>query len=181
MDFNNHGWLKGRAVILVLFASVLFSPQSLLAGGPEKVTPIQVEITTHLGDGQSFVAGDAIAFFLSLDRDAYIVAVYEDARHRRIQIIPNANQEGNYYRSGIFHPIPGEAAPFRFLVTEPFGTESLCVFATEAPMADLAGDLLEGGLKRLDADMTALRAQIRAQAGAAYGESCLQIHTQSGK
>lgn len=181
MDFNIRGLLKGRAGVLALLAFVLFSSQPGLAGGPEKTNPIQVEITTHLGDGQSFVAGDAIAFFLSLDTAAHIVAVYEDASHRRVQIIPNANQESNYYRSGIFHPIPGEEAPFRFLVTEPFGTERLCVFATETPMADLPGEVLDNGLKLLHGDMATLRDQIKAGAGTAFGESCLQIHTQSGK
>lgn len=177
--------MRKGSVVFALFWVVLLAPRPVLPGDPSKgapkESPIQVEITTHLGDGQSFVAGDTIAFFLSLDTDAHIVAVYKDAHHRRVQIIPNRNQKSDYYRSGIFHPIPGKDAPFRFLVTEPFGMETLCVFASKTPIADLPGEMLDNGLKVLLADMVTLRDQIKAKAGTAFGDSCLQIRIKPGR
>lgn len=182
MDFKGRWKLKRAIAVWALFSGVFFVPQHGRGDDlPKRADSIQVEITTHLGDGQSFIEGDTIAFFLSLDTDAHIVAVYEDAQQRRVQILPNVNQEDNYYRSGIFHPIPGKDAPFRFVVTEPFGTETLCVFASTTPTADLPGDLLDNGLKLLQGDMAALKGQIQAKADAAFGESCVQIHTQPGR
>jgi hypothetical protein len=178
MDFRIRWKLRRGVAVWTLFFGVFLVPQHGRGDElPKRVDPIQVEITTHFGDGQSFVEGDTIAFFLSLDTDAHIVAVYEDAERRRVQILPNVNQESNYYRSGIFHPIPGKDAPFRFLVTEPFGTETLYVFASTTPMADLPGDLLDNGLKQLHGDINAIRSLIKAQARAAFGECSLQIRT----
>jgi hypothetical protein len=151
-------------------------------GGPageEGDASIQVEITTHLGDGQRFVAGDTIAFFLSLDSDAHILAVYEDAEMQRIQILPNRDQGESHYSSGLFHPIPGQGAAFQFRVAAPFGREKLWVFAAKQPFQPLAGQPLDNGLKLLSAEMATIRAALKAQAGAAYGEACLEILTQA--
>ncbi len=38
---------------------------------------ININITTHLGDHQTFMEGDVISFFLSLDKDAYLLVIYE--------------------------------------------------------------------------------------------------------
>jgi hypothetical protein len=140
--------------------------------------PIQVAITTHLGDGQRFVEGDTIAFFLSLDTDAHILAVYENAERQRIQILPNRDQGTSHYPSGIFHPIPGEGAAFQFRVAAPFGREKLWVFAAKQPFQPFSGQPLDNGLKLLSAELATIRAELKAQAGAAYGEACLEILTQ---
>jgi hypothetical protein len=146
-------------------------------GGSRADTAIQVAVTTHLGDGHRFVKGDSIAFFLSLSQAAHILAVYEDADHHRIQILPNARQKNTYYPSGLFNPFPGKDAAFRFTITPPFGRERLWVFASRAPIAALPGEPLSNGLKRLSLDIPTIKARIRAQAGSAYGEYCLPLDT----
>jgi hypothetical protein len=138
---------------------------------------IQVAITTHLGDGHRFVQGDSIAFFLSLNRAAHIVAIYEDADQQRIQILPNASQQDSHYPSGMFSPFPGKDAAFRFTIAPPFGREKLWVFASRGPIATLPGEPMANGLKRLSLEMPAIKARIRAQAGSTYGEYCLPLDT----
>ncbi len=54
-----------------------------LAGQP---VPIEVGLTTHLGDRQSFVDGDRISFLLSLERDAYVYLFYRDADKNLLQL-----------------------------------------------------------------------------------------------
>lgn len=165
------------ALILILF----LGPQTGSAGevrsdgGADEA--IQVAITTHLGDGHRFVQGDSIAFFLSLNQAAHIVAVYEDADQQKIQILPNANQENNFYPSGLFSPFPGTDATFRFTIAPPFGREKLWVFASRAPIANLPGEPMANGLKRLSIDIPTIKARIHAQAGLAYGEYCLPLDT----
>ena len=176
---------RPKGIVRSLFVAVLLFmvPLTVLAGStPHQSGPgsaIQVEITTHLGDGQSFVQGDTLAFFLSLDQDAHIVAIYEDAQHRRIQIVPNANQKNSFYPSGLFNPIPAEDAGFRFTVAPPYGRERLWVFASRAPIEVLSGELLANGLKQLHADIPTIKRRIQAQAGPAFGEFCLSLQTLS--
>jgi hypothetical protein len=162
-------------LILLLDAQAGSARDMRKDGGADEA--IQVAITTHLGDGHRFVQGDSIAFFLSLNRAAHIVAVYEDADQHRIQILPNASQKRNFFPSGMFSPFPGKDAAFRFTITPPFGREKLWVFASRAPIANLPGEPMANGLKRLSLDIPAIKARIRAQAGAAYGEYCLPLYT----
>jgi hypothetical protein len=162
-------------LVLLLWARAGLAGDISKRGGADDA--IQVMITTHLGDGHRFVKGDSIAFFLSLDQDAHIVAIYEDADHDKIQIIPNANQEDDFFPSGLFRPIPGKDAAFRFTIAPPFGQERLWVFASREPIAALPGEPLANGLKRLDLDIATIKDRIRVQAGSAYGEYCLPLHT----
>jgi hypothetical protein len=179
-------WKRSTAVFgiaLVILIILTGGMEGWADGKPERGgqnAPIQVSITTHLGDGQRFVEGDTLAFFLSLDSDAYIFLVYEDAERRRIQILPNRDQGDNFYPSGLFHSIPGEGAAFQFRVAAPFGREKLWGFAAKRPFRPLSGQPLDNGLKLLSAEMATIRADLKAQAGAAYGETCLEILTQSG-
>jgi hypothetical protein len=175
-------WCRWSALGLAPLMLILFLWPRI--GSAREVRPdggaaeaIQVAVTTHLGDGHRFVRGDSIAFFLSLNQAAHIVAVYEDADHHRIQILPNAKQQDNFYPRGMFSPFPGKDAGFRFTITPPFGRERLWVFASRAPIADLPGELLANGLKRLSLDIPTIQARIRAQAGSAYGEYCLPLDT----
>jgi hypothetical protein len=145
----------------------------------EDKTSIHVEITTHLGDKQTFVEGDTISFFLSLDKDAYIVAIYEDADDKRIQILPNTKQEDNFFPAGLFIPLPGEGSSFRFTVSAPFGRETVWVFASKEPIPEFQGEVLGNGLKRLHGDMASIRNQIEAVAQSSFGEHRLSIFTKA--
>lgn len=188
IEENGRWWRIGNirpaAGLILVWGIIHLGAAAAMAGeaplGGRQSPPINVEITTHLGDGHRFVQGDGIAFFLSLDQDAHILAIYEDADHHRIQIVPNANQESGFYPSGLFSPIPPADAAFRFTVTPPFGRERLWVFASRAPIEPFSGERLANGLKRLDADIAAIQKRIKADAGAAYGEYCLPLQTLAG-
>ena len=166
------------------FLIMLITIQTAWAGdkgrSAESEVPIQVEITTHLGDGQRFMEGDTISFFLNLDRDAHVVVIYEDAQRQPIQIIPNANREDNFYPAGVFIPLPGENSGFRFRVTPPFGRETLWVFASRDPIPELSGAVQDNKLKRLDGDMATIKRQIKAAAGPSFGTAHLSIITEAG-
>lgn len=177
--------VRGAGICCVCcYLMMLFAIQTAWAGDKRRnagsEVPIQVEITTHLGDGQRFMEGDTISFFLNLDRDAHVVVIYEDAERQPIQIIPNANREDNFYPAGGFIPLPGENSGFRFRVTPPFGRETLWVFASLAPIPELSGAVLDNKLKRLDGDMANIKNQIKAGAGPSFGSAHLSIITEAG-
>jgi len=145
----------------------------------KKVNPIQIEITTHLGNQQSFVDGDIISFLLNLDTDAYLLVVYQDATGNLIQLLPNRDSQKERYRAGLFISLPEEQAPFRFKVQPPYGDEILWAFASDEPQPNLKGEELQNGLKRLKLDFKTLLQTLRNKNQKSYGESSLSIHTRA--
>lgn len=92
---------------------------------------IPVELTTHLGDQQHFVKDDEIQFLLSLGSDAYIYMFHIDAAGSITQILPNKNQHSHFYTAGYFLTIPEYENLYRFIISEPFGKESIWIFASD--------------------------------------------------
>lgn len=135
-----------------------------------KLAVIPVELTTHLGDQQKFVEGDEIQFLLSLGSDAYIYMYYVDAKHKITQILPNPNQPGHYYSAGYFLTIPEYINTYRFTISEPFGSESIWVFAS-----DISGDQLT--LPENSNSIEDYKKTIQQSSKASYGEYELKIIT----
>ena len=135
-------------------------------GSAAEPGPIPVELTTHLGDRQTFVEGDEIQFLLSLGSDAYIYMYYIDADGNVSQILPNVQQPGHHYAAGYFMTLPEYENGYRFIVRPPFGEESVWVFASDVDM-DLASGL----------SLENIRQRIKS-GSRRYGEAQLRINTQ---
>ena len=121
------------AAIILYVAFCLLNATAIEAKNPK----INLSVTTHLGDTQSFREGDVVSFYVSLEKDAYITVVYQDAGDRLNVLLPNALHENNFFTAGWFIPIPNEQNPFRFRITPPFGKETLWVFASDKPFPGL--------------------------------------------
>lgn len=140
---------------------------------------INIEVTTHLGDKQSFKAGDKVAFLVSLDKDAHLLMIYEDAENNLIQVIPNTYRKNSFYEEGLFIAIPDRSEPFEFVIHPPFGTEKLWVFASSRQFPVLEGTTLDNGLKKLEKKLPAILASIRPKSSnIPYGESSTVIKTE---
>ena len=139
---------------------------------------IDIEVTTHLGDKQVFQQGDVISFLISLDRDAYVLMIYEDAEHNLLQIIPNRHRKSSRYETGLFMSVPSRDEPFEFVVNPPFGKETIWVFAAEKSFPELNGVELENGLKKLSGNFPAILSKIRTnRSKQPYGEARTTITT----
>ncbi len=128
---------------------------------------IPLELTTHLGDQQQFVEGDEIQFLLSLGQDAYIYMYYIDADYNITQILPNENQQSNFYAAGYFLTIPEYKNLYRFTISEPFGNESIWVFASDQSIT----------MKRSPGSIENIKQLIKKSSEKAYGEYVLNIVT----
>ncbi len=106
---------------------------------------INIDITSHLGDKQTYTEGDIISFYLSLDRDAFILVIYQDAAGNLTQIIPNKLSSNNFFQAGDFFTVPNADSPFKFVVSKPFGTEYLWAFANDKSFPTLKGITLKNG------------------------------------
>lgn len=142
---------------------VLFILLIAFASSATAAKPIEVSLTTHLGDQQTFIEGDQLAFFLSLDTDAYVYLLYQDAQDQTFVLIPNAKMPGNFYRKGFFLPLPDADTAFRFTIQAPFGDEKIIVFATDAiGLEQLSGSVSHNGLVKVDIDLEQLRSDIES-------------------
>lgn len=173
-----HYYLPGRRLIqCFLLVVALINPT--YASNTEKQS-INIEVSTHLGDKQKFKAGDKIAFLVSLDNDAHLLMIYEDAEHNLIQVIPNAYRKNSLYKKGLFIAVPDREEPFEFLVNPPFGTEKLWVFASSKKFPVLDGIPLNNGLKKLEKKLPEVFSAIRpAKPDILFGQSSTVITTEA--
>lgn len=167
-------WLTSRILCpLMVIAALILNP--VAAAEPE---PVTVEITTHLGDQQTFVEGDVISFLLSLDRDAYVYLFYQDANANTIQIFPNRQSPNHYFQTGFFMPIPPPQTSFQFKVQAPFGREKLLVFASDNADIRLRGRVLKNGLNLINELADNLHNIFRSQSVGAFGSADMVIVSQ---
>jgi len=153
------------------------SPQNLSARNT--ANSFNIEVTTHLGDQQSFRQGDVVSFLMSLDKDAYVLMIYQDASNNLYQIVPNPHSIESRYKAGLFIPIPQQSEPFQFTIQPPYGTEFLWAFASNNALPVLDGRVLSGGLKKLNQSLKNIISLIRNLhlKSKYYGEAQLKIDT----
>jgi hypothetical protein len=188
--------LRQAGTDMVLSAAPVSIPRSAIPNGIEVIpalastplppmtiptaTTIRLQVTSHLGDGQTYREGDAISYFVNSDRDAHLLLIYEDAAHNLIQILPNRYSDEGFFRAGNLLQIPAPNDRFEFVITAPFGTEKVWAFASSRPFPPPAGDPLENGLTLLRGNLNGIVQSLRRTgqaAGNAYGEAQAIITT----
>lgn len=147
----------------------------------EALPPLDVALTTHLGDAQTFRDGDALSFFISLGSDAHVLLLYEDANGTVSQLVPNARYRVTFVGAGDFISLPPRDAAFTLRVSAPFGAEKVWLFASEKPLPELPVRTSVGGISRIDGGVASIRDTLQKHAynhGARYGEASVSIVTQ---
>ncbi len=165
----------------LLYASAFSALVWFLAAYAQAAGKIDVAITTHLGDRQIFRAGDTVSLLVSLDRDAYLVIIYQDAAGNLIQLLPNPKAGNPRMSAGLFAAIPSAQAPYAFTITAPFGEEHIHVFAASQALPALPGKTLADGTLRLSDTLDAIVTRLRktaAASGGDYGEAVTTLITQ---
>lgn len=154
--------------LLLVFASSVFGAE------PRQV---DVRITTHLGDHQSFVDGDRIAFLLSLDADAYVYLFYRDAALNLMQLLPNERMPNHFFNAGLFMPVPAAQQEFQFTVRPPYGEELIYAIASDNESLIFPGKPLAGGLILLDGGLEKISDRIRSKSKKLFGRGDLRLTT----
>lgn len=141
---------------------------------------LRVEISTHLGNGQTFQEGDVVTYFAHLNQAGYLLLVYEDADGNLLQIFPNRYADSQKFPAGTTIEVPGRRDQFEFEVVAPFGYERVYAFAATRPLSPPSGTRLENGLTLLDCSrdelFTALRT-VAKEPGTVYGEASTELTT----
>ena len=167
-----------QSIFFVLMTGLVLLPVSSLQAA-QSLRPINIELTTHLGDKQTFSEGDRLSFLLSLNQPAFVYLFYEDATGNVLQIIPNRDNANHYFNTGYFQKIPGDADNFRFIVQAPFGQEAIYAFATDAEFIDLTRRPLANGLSQTSESIAAIEKNIKLQSQGQFGKAELRLHTRA--
>ncbi len=140
---------------------------------------INVEITSHLGDKQSFSKGDVLKFLINLEVDAHLIVIYQTADKKLIQLLPNKKQPDTLYKANLFIAVPNGAAPYRFTIQAPYGKETVWVFASDKPLSSLTltSKHLSNGLKLLKASLQTVVTEIKAHSENYFGQASFVLQT----
>ncbi len=160
---------------------LLFISFSVSAKPAAELRIVNLDITTHLGDQQVYHAGDKLSFMLSLDEDAYVYLFYQDSENHLLQLLPNAQHRQNFFKAGLYIPIPDPEAGFSYKVEAPFGTDRVWAFAVDHQHSGLPGQVLGNGLILMLQTIDQVRSELKAQAEKVFDQSSKQIITQPEK
>lgn len=167
-------WRSIVRLVPALVLSLFFATGIVCASQPQ---PVDVNITTHLGDQQSFVDGDRISFLLSLDNDAYIYLFYRDAESNLLQLLPNERMPDHFFNAGLFMPVPSAQQPYQFTVKPPYGDESIYAIASNNDALVFPGKPLANGLILLAGDLQQVIDDIRKKSKLLFGRAELRLTT----
>ena len=168
--------MKILSIVRYLTAALSLAMLLPLATNTYAQSAFELEITTHLGDKQTFRAGDTLSLLISINREAYLLLIYQDANGDLIQIMPNARHDNNFYQAGFFFGVPNAQENYRFEVKPPFGRETVHAYAFATVSPQLEGDLLADGFKKLSAPFSELDQKLRTN-NHFLGDNHLQITT----
>jgi hypothetical protein len=174
--FNRIVFIVNCLLLATVFCATAQAQNSDSGKSP---TPINIEITTHLGDQQVFATGDVISFFISLDKAAYLYAFYQDASGQLFQILPGPALADHYFQAGFYIPFPPQNTAFQFQVQAPYGEEQLWVFASDNGKLVFNENNSSRGIQPLRQTPSQLSDTIKNSSLQLFGHTQLIIHTRS--
>ena len=96
--------------------------------------PLTVKLYT---DHESYKKGEKIKIFLKGNRPFYANIIYKNTEGQTLQLLPNPYRQNNYFQGGAVFEIPSGDDQFELEVTEPFGRETITIYASTAQIGDL--------------------------------------------
>jgi hypothetical protein len=158
LEMKDHGLEDNQRYHVWIKAEVGFEVPGTVAAG-DKEGPLTVRLWS---DKTSFRAGEEIVIYLQGNRDFYGRIVNIAADGSITQLLPNAYRKKSRFKGGETYRIPSDEDRFSLVVSPPFGTEQIVVYASEAPLGDVALTPAGGGLEQFSGSREALSVQTRA-------------------
>jgi hypothetical protein len=82
-------------------------------------------------------AGDTLKIYLQGNKAFFGRIIYTDAEGEVLQLLPNAHRADDYFQGGARYEVPSALDPIVLRIKEPFGRETVTVYASTAPLGDL--------------------------------------------
>ena len=159
IEMKDHGLEDNQRYHVWIKAEVGFEVPAGLAAASDAKGPLTVRLWS---DRASFKAGEEIVVYLEGNRDFYGRIVNIAADGSITQLLPNAYHPESRFKGQTTYRIPSEEDRFRLVVSPPFGTEQIVVYASEAPLGNVALTGATGGLAQFAGSREALGTQTRA-------------------
>ena len=105
--------------------------------------PLSVRVWS---EKKSFAAGDQLEIYLRGNKDFYARIFLQDVAGNTIQLLPNRYRKENSFKGATTYVVPSAADAFTLTISEPFGKETVVVFASTAPMPEVSGQTTRSGL-----------------------------------
>lgn len=120
--------------------------------------PLTVNVWT---DKKTYIQGEEVIIYLQGNRDFFAVVVDVMANGDIIQLLPNTHRTENFFRGGTRYRIPGNKDHFSLAVSEPYGKDTVVVYASESSIDSLPTHAIGGGLGAFRGTQTDLSEKAR--------------------
>lgn len=145
--------------------------------GANQTTPLNVAVTTHLGDHARFIKGDEIQFLLSTNQSCYALLLYRDASNRLWQLFPNRMSGSQKLPAGDYMTFPVTGTGIRITVGPPYGEEQVVLYASNKPLPELAFRQSNNGLRQLKNNLSEVESTVRKHSKDVHAEITLATNT----
>lgn len=142
VEGNNryHVWIKAEVVYdLRPHKSQLEHGAMTNEGGP-----LTVKVWT---ERKQYMQGENITVYVQGNRDFYARIVNISAGGEIIQLIPNDYRKVNFFGGGRVYRIPDKKDRFELKVSPPYGDDQIVLYASEAPLGEVATESIGQGLR----------------------------------
>lgn len=96
--------------------------------------PLTVKVWT---DKETYREGEKIKIYIKGNKPFFGKLVYHDAEQENLQLLPNPYRQDNYFQGGVIYEIPSGRDKFELEVKQPFGKESIVIYASISELGDL--------------------------------------------
>lgn len=110
---------------------------------------------------KAYKAGEHLEIYLRGNKDFYARIFLQDVAGNTIQLLPNRYRKENQFKGATTYVVPSGADAFSLTISEPFGKETIVVFASTAPMPDVGGQTTRSGLLVADAGRNDIALRMR--------------------
>ena len=143
IEENNryHVWIKAE----VLYNLMPKKPGTFQGAKMDSNAPLTVKVWT---DKKHYNMGENIRIFIQGNRDFYARIVDVISSGEIIQLLPNDFRKTNSFVGGKVYSIPDKGDRFDLKVAPPYGKDRIVVYASEAPLGEIATDSIGQGLRQ---------------------------------
>ncbi|OIO56547.1 MAG: hypothetical protein COX57_03850 [Alphaproteobacteria bacterium CG_4_10_14_0_2_um_filter_63_37] len=101
----------------------------------DPTAPLTVKVWTSQ---EHYQPGEHMQVYLKGNKPFYARVVYQQADGTQVQLLPNSYRSANHFQGGVVYSIPDGEDRFDLEVSPPFGDESVTVYASTAPLGEVA-------------------------------------------
>lgn len=101
----------------------------------DPTAPLTVKLWTNQS---TYKVGDQMLVYVKGNKPFYGMLAYRQVDGSLLQLLPNPNRTETHFNGGVVYVVPGDGDEFSFDIEPPFGVEQLTLFASTAPLGDVA-------------------------------------------